>query len=372
MEIAEKTTLESTVQNIQRAKKIWSILTAVTSPVVLIIILLIILIALVGMIVSFPFLLAADQEKLVESKVSYFVGPTQMDADGSIYFWPVPSISRISSTFGYRELGGGEYHKGIDIADGAEKTELQPIYAMAAGTVIKAGEASGYGQAVYLDHGNGLVTKYGHLDSNMIVSVGDQVNKGQLIARIGAGKVGYSTGPHLHLQVELNGSPVNPLNYIQSPGADVPVELSYRAMNIPEIIKFLEKRKSALATESIIKMIDSAGKQSNVDPHLLLAITGQEQSFVPKKNNHASEIIKNPWNVFGCWCSGKGATLTTEEAARIAAKTIVKLSQDRPNDRNPIQWLSAKDNPHGYYADDNNWWIGVSKYYKALLATKGG
>lgn len=117
---------------------------------------------------------------------------------------------------------------------------------------------------------------------------------------------------------------------------------------------------------AILNMIDQAGRQKNVSPYLLLAITGQEQSFVPRSNNHAFEIIRNPWNVFGCWCSGKGATLTTGEAAVIAANTIIKLSQDLPAGRDPIQWLVARDNPRGYYAEDTGWWIGVSKFYKAL------
>lgn len=295
--------------------------------------------------------------------------PGQLDADGTYYTWPVPSISRISSEFGYRELGGYEFHKGIDIADGAEKTGNAPVYSMAAGTVTVAGAVSGYGQAVYVDHGNGLLTKYGHLDYFMIVSVGQQVAKGQLIGKIGAGKVGRSTGAHLHFQVEENGNPVNPLNYVVPPGAGsgtLPSELSYQPMNISAMVTFLQGRKSALADPRILQMIDRAGKSTNVNPYLLLAITGQEQSFVPRDNNHASQIIRNPWNVFGCWCSGKGATLTTEESAIIAAKTIVKLSQGRPADYDPIRWLNTRENPRGFYAEHTEWWRGVSKYFKKL------
>ncbi|KFM93049.1 M23 family metallopeptidase [Paenibacillus macerans] len=368
--------VSSAVDKVQKARKIWVIVSSTAFPYILIALILLFIGALVILLLFFPFLLFADEDNLsweTESGDGYeWMTPVQMDADGSAYFWPVPSIDRITSSFGYRDLDGMEFHKGIDIAAGAGKTELQPVYAMADGQVTLAGSASGYGYAIYIDHGNGLVTKYGHLDSKMDVSVGDTVKKGQRIGRIGAGIVGRSTGPHLHFQVEVNGKPVDPLSYIQEPGAAVPVELSYRALNIPAVQKFLEKRNSALATEDILVMIDAAGKKTNVDPHLLLAITGQEQSFVPKNNNHASEIIKNPWNVFGCWCSGKGATLNTEESAMIAAKTIVKLSQDRPEGRNPIEWLSAKDNPRGYYAEHNGWWIGVSKFYKALLETGGG
>ncbi|MNW46937.1 Murein DD-endopeptidase MepM [compost metagenome] len=367
--------VQKTTETVQKAKKAWAVVSLLFSPYVLVAVLLILICLLVGLIVSFPFLLASDQDKLTEVAPNSYIAaaPSQIDADGTLYFWPVPSIARVSSKFGYRDIGEGiEGHRGIDIANGKEKTENQSIYAMAAGTVTLAGSASGYGRAIYIDHGGGLVTKYGHLSAQMDVSVGDVVQKGQRIGYIGAGLVGRSTGPHLHFQIEMNGSAVNPLDYVQPPGADVPVELSYRSMNIPEVLKFLEKRKSALADVNILALIDAAGQKTNVDPNLLLAITGQEQSFVPKKNNHASEVIKNPWNVFGCWCSGKGATLTTEESAIIAAKTIVKLSADRPSGRNPIEWLSAKDNPKGYYAEHNGWWIGVSKYYKVLLDLRGG
>lgn len=361
-------------ENYRKVRRIIQIISSLSSPYVIAILGIIILILLVILLVFFPFFLFSDSSKLSTSSDGYYWStPTQLDTDGTAYIWPVPSISRISSPFGTRELFDTiRNHNGIDIANSAEKTENQPVYAMAAGTVIKAGTASGYGQAIYIDHGNGLVTIYGHLAAQMDVTEGDTVQKGQRIGRIGAGIVGRSTGSHLHFQVEVDGSPVNPLNYVQAPAEDVPAELMYRSLNIPEVMNFLDRRKSALADESILKMIDDAGKKTNVDPHLLLAITGQEQSFVPKKNNHAKSIIKNPWNVFGCWCSGKGATLTTEESALVAAKTIVKLSQDRPEGRNPIEWLSAKDNPRGYYAEHNGWWIGVSKFYKALLETRGG
>ncbi|WP_139293652.1 M23 family metallopeptidase, partial [Mycobacterium tuberculosis] len=112
------------------------------------------------------------------------------------------------------------------------------IYAMAAGTVTLAGAASGYGQAIYIDHGNGLVSKYGHLEAAMDVRVASQVSKGQKIGRIGHGRVGTSTGAHLHFQVEKNGVAVNPLNYVQPPGSSGPGKVNnlnifvYKPLNI--------------------------------------------------------------------------------------------------------------------------------------------
>ncbi|QKS46835.1 M23 family metallopeptidase (plasmid) [Paenibacillus cellulosilyticus] len=366
----EQSALHDVNTTIRTIKRISTLIGLLTSPYVLIAI----VIAAIGgllLIVSFlPFLIFADPDNLrteYSSGVGYYA--TQLDSDGTLYQWPVPSIATISSYFGERDIGEGtESHGGIDIADGAANTENQPIYAMAAGTVIVAGAASGFGQAIYIDHGEGLITKYGHLSTVMDVSVGDQVLKGQRIGFIGAGKVGRSTGPHLHFQVELDGRKVNPLIYVSPPVmGNVPIAFTYHPLNLDAMITFLKARNSALANEQILSMIDRAGRSQNIDPHLLLAITGQEQSFVPANHPHASEIIRNPWNVFGCWCSGKGATLQTEEAAAIAAKTIVKLSQGLPAGRDPVQWLVARDNPSGYYASDTGWWIGVSKFFKALL-----
>lgn len=358
----------------RKIRRIVSIITSLSSPYLAVILGIILIVFLIVLLVFIPFLLFADQDKLLSSSNDgyHWSVPTMLDSDGTAYVWPAPSISRISSSFGTRDLFGTiRNHNGIDIADGAEKTGNQPIYSIAAGTVTLAGAASGYGQAIYIDHGNGLVSIYGHLSTEMMVSVGDTVSKGQLIGRIGAGIVGRSTGAHLHFQINLNGTPVNPLGYVQPPDSAVPVEISYRKLNIDYVYQFLKDRGSALADKEILEMIDQAGKKKNVDPHLLIAITGQEQSFVPKKNNHADKIIKNPWNVFGCWCSGKGATLTTEESASIAASTIVKLSANRPTGRDPIEWLSALDNPKGYYAEHRGWWIGVSKFWRALLGGDG-
>ncbi|MEI7024715.1 M23 family metallopeptidase [Paenibacillus sp. y28] len=297
--------------------------------------------------------------------------PVKVDSDGQEYVWPVPQIRTLSSRFGDREGRGGASHKGMDIAAGKENTEMQPVYAMAAGKVQYAGPASGYGQMISIDHSSELRSIYGHLESAMFVRTGQSVEKGQLIARIGRGIVGTSTGPHLHFQVELAGQAVDPLGYVQPPAIIMPANLSYRAMSIPAMQAWLDKRKSALADPLLLQAIDRAGQAQNVDPHLLIAITGQEQSFVPRNNNHAALIVKNPWNVFGCWCEGRGATLTTEESALIAAKTIVKLSQNRPADVDPISWLNDPSNPNGIYAEHRGWWLGVSKFYAAILTDLG-
>lgn len=124
--------------------------------------------------------------------------------DGAL-LWPVEG--RITSGYGWRIhpiFGTREFHTGIDI--GAPWGT--PIKAAAAGTVLFTGWMRGYGMLVILDHGNGLSTTYSHL-SSYSVHVGEHVERGEIIARIGS--TGWSTGPHLFFEVRENGQPVNPL-----------------------------------------------------------------------------------------------------------------------------------------------------------------
>jgi len=125
--------------------------------------------------------------------------------------WPVAS-GFITSLFGYRTdpfTGRGAYHEGIDFA-GREGSD---VLSVAAGIVAFAGERSGYGQLVEINHGNGYVTRYGH-NSRILVKAGDTVRKGQRLSLMGSS--GRSTGPHVHFEVLLNGSVVNPQQYIQA------------------------------------------------------------------------------------------------------------------------------------------------------------
>jgi len=98
-------------------------------------------------------------------------------------------------------------HLGIDIAAPYGKLIVAP----AAGTVIRAGTASGYGLVMEIDHGNGIVTKYGHL-SRFIARRGEYVVRGEAIAQVGSS--GLATGPHLHYEVQVNGATVDPLTYV--------------------------------------------------------------------------------------------------------------------------------------------------------------
>ena len=125
------------------------------------------------------------------------------------YIKPI-SGGRQSSGFGRRKAptrGASSYHRGIDWATPVGTA----VMASSAGTVAKAGWGSGYGYVVYINHADGRQTRYGHL-SKVLVSVGQTVSQGQKIAL--SGNTGVSTGPHVHFEILINGSQVNPLNYL--------------------------------------------------------------------------------------------------------------------------------------------------------------
>lgn len=125
--------------------------------------------------------------------------------------WPVPSNGGISSPYGNRNNpinGRSEIHTGIDIPANYGAN----IVASEAGTVISSGWNGGYGNAVVINHGNGLSTMYAH-NSSLVVKVGDTVKKGQVIAK--AGSTGYSTGNHCHFEVRINGGHTNPMKYLK-------------------------------------------------------------------------------------------------------------------------------------------------------------
>ncbi len=129
--------------------------------------------------------------------------------------WPVQGI--VTSSFGEREdpfNGEGAFHKGIDIAT----TMGQPVRATADGTVIIAAMANGYGREVRIDHGHGIQTIYGHM-SGFAVTTGEDVRRGEIIGYVGSS--GRSTGPHLHYEVLIHETPVNPHKYLRETMTDL-------------------------------------------------------------------------------------------------------------------------------------------------------
>lgn len=121
-----------------------------------------------------------------------------------------PCSGTITSYFGYRDTptyGATSYHEGLDIANGYGT----PIYAADGGTVTVSGWNGGFGNYIEIEHRNGLESSYGH-NSQLLVSAGEHVYKGQLIAYMGSS--GVSTGSHCDFRIYVNGTPVDPLNYL--------------------------------------------------------------------------------------------------------------------------------------------------------------
>lgn len=122
-------------------------------------------------------------------------------SSGSMFAWPV-SGARITSSYGHR---WGRSHEGVDLVGGST------IMAAASGRVVFAGQQSGYGNVVIVDHGNGYRTLYGHM-SRISVSNGQSVGQGSKLGVMG--NTGRSTGTHLHFEVQKNGVAQNPMNYL--------------------------------------------------------------------------------------------------------------------------------------------------------------
>ncbi len=159
-----------------------------------------------------------ETDRQVVASVTLSEPVTETQARGTIprpswfptgsFRWPCSGT--ITSYFGHRNTGirgASTYHQGLDIANSYGTA----IYAADGGTVTYSGWRGGYGYLVVIDHGNGYQTYYGH-NSSLVVSAGEHVYKGQQIARMGS--TGVSSGNHCHFGVLVNGTFVNPLNYL--------------------------------------------------------------------------------------------------------------------------------------------------------------
>jgi murein DD-endopeptidase MepM/ murein hydrolase activator NlpD len=130
-------------------------------------------------------------------------------ANSAPELWPVEGP--ITGSFGERIdpfNGEGAFHSGVDIGS----SYGQPVVAPADGIVVYADFMGGYGRALILDHGHGITTRYGHL-ANYAVTIGQHVHRGETIGYVGLS--GRSTGPHLHYEVRINDTPVNPHKYLR-------------------------------------------------------------------------------------------------------------------------------------------------------------
>jgi murein DD-endopeptidase MepM/ murein hydrolase activator NlpD len=148
------------------------------------------------------------QYDAVQAQISASVSRGNPTPGNHRFSWPVNGP--ITSPFGYRNdpvLGGNRLHAGVDIG----ASSGTPIKAAGDGVVIMAGWNGGYGNFTLIDHGGGLATGYGH-QSSIGVRVGQHVSTGEVIGNVGS--TGASTGPHLHWEVRVNGTPVDPMGWV--------------------------------------------------------------------------------------------------------------------------------------------------------------
>lgn len=162
---------------------------------------------------------AEEAEKAAEAAKKLEDAKKKADESSAItptdanFCWPLESYYKMTSKFGYRTHPINKtwsLHTGIDL--GAKQGTK--VYAAQLGTVVFAGVNGGFGNCIIIDHGNGLRTLYGHLESIKVQKY-DVVTRGQLIGTVGMS--GSATGYHLHFEVQLNGTPVQPLNYVTLP-----------------------------------------------------------------------------------------------------------------------------------------------------------
>jgi murein DD-endopeptidase MepM/ murein hydrolase activator NlpD len=149
----------------------------------------------------------------LEKQLKELAAKSQRVYVGGQFIWPLDhKFNRISSYFGKRTFNGiTEFHKALDIPANAGSN----IYAANGGSVVTATYHYSYGNYVVIDHGGGKATLYAHC-SKLLVKVGDNVNQGDVIAKVGT--TGYSSGNHLHFEVRINGTAVNPLDgYVVKP-----------------------------------------------------------------------------------------------------------------------------------------------------------
>lgn len=148
-----------------------------------------------------------EEEKISKQEEEKRIAEEEGRVVNGIALTTAPVSGRISSRYGVNESVRDHTHKGLDIA----ASNGTPIVAAAEGTVTYAQSCGGYGNLVIISHGNGVETYYGHC-SKLYVSAGEYVNAGDTIAAVGS--TGHSTGNHLHFEVRVDGTQVNPQNYL--------------------------------------------------------------------------------------------------------------------------------------------------------------
>lgn len=133
---------------------------------------------------------------------------------------------------------------------------------------------------------------------------------------------------------------------------------NYKAINTIHLENYLFSRNSKLLEDDYLNQLVSISQSENVCPILLISIIGQEQGFIPIDNAYASEIINNPYNVFGSW---QDYNTSFSESTKIAAVSVKNILESRPQGEDPFIWLNAT------YAEDPQWHEGVKFFFYKLL-----
>ena len=161
-------------------------------------------------------------------------------------------------------------------------------------------------------------------------------------------------GPILNYMQASEMELIEPIVY-QYP--HLPSNFYYKEIDLDKLKAYLDSRNSLLSQEPYFTSIIDTSREFELNPLILFAIAGHEQGFVPVNHPSAAKIVNNPFNVFVSWQSYNTDIV---DSARIAARTIINLSKDRPEDTNPFLWINRK------YAEDENWWKGIDSIYNRL------
>jgi len=138
--------------------------------------------------------------------------------------------------------------------------------------------------------------------------------------------------------------------------------IQYKEINKTALKEWLEMRNAKISEDLYLENLIEVSKLYGVNPLLLVAITGQEQNFVQKDHDFAELMINNPYNIYRSW---QVYNTDFDEATRIASRTILTLSEDRPIGEDPVKWINRK------YAEDTGWHLGVNAFLKELEAVAG-
>lgn len=202
---------------------------------------------------------------------------TENENESSEMCWPTDGTT-ITSPFGPRNsptAGASSNHQGIDIGVPTGTN----IYACESGTVTTANYSNSAGNWVIIDHGNGYISKYMH-NSQLLVSVGEQVEKGQVIAK--AGSTGISTGPHLHFQIEYEGEPVDPLSFKYNNGMGQGNGFGSNADPGTQKVQYYAKVATWMENTNTVESNDPAQETSSQTTHSMTATAINYQSLVSK------------------------------------------------------------------------------------------